>query len=99
LQASGALGPFGARVGLAYERLDRAGVSSDARTAVSLDLAMQLRAGYGAIDPHVDLGGLLGGTASGFRGALYVGAGLDFFFARAFVITAQYQYHMLRSPS
>ena len=104
---------LGGAIGLAYERLQpRDPGDSGVNHGGHLNLALQWRfvqlisrKWFHWIDPHLDIGAILGGVSERgirrFRGAAYVGAGLD---VRVLptkyhaVLTVQYRFYLRQAP-
>lgn len=121
-QVNLAVSGVGLAIGLGGEALARAGAAEGYDGAGFVDLALQFRpmmlaaavregyhATYNVFDPHLDVGGLLGGLArdgaAEFRGVFYVGASLDFgiptrsyWLDAQVLITIGYRYSILQDP-
>lgn len=94
----------GAAVGLGYEQYDVPGTRYHGGV---IPVAAQLRfltliddAVYRWVDPHIDLGWMLGGGAlndeAAFRGSLFVGFGIDFLTLA--MLSVQYRFQMVQTP-
>lgn len=98
---------FGLAAGLLWERFD-GGAKRGGYDGGALNIGIQLRPVtfinrklYRIIDPHIDIGGLIGGGdgpgGRTFRAAFYVGAGLDLGISPA-VLTLHYRFQAARTP-